>query len=188
MRFIILVFLLLFSISSLAQAWTNEMDSLAHLTETKYSLPHGTCRAFALQESNYNQYAIRTEANYLTDGGLYAKNIRKQAVAFSVTHRYQPSILTEIVQRSQSYTLFQIMGTNLRELGLKVSFFQEDLVLQDQFMYFGVFISRLVKKHKGNMEYVASEYNGGSRAIRGGNYTNKGYVKNIMRNLEKFKY
>lgn len=188
MKLKLFILTLLFPLLTSGQEWTAKMDSLAKVTESKYNLPHGICQAFALQESNYNKYAVRAEANYLSDTGRYAMNIKKASYKFSKEHNWQPSVLTEIVQRSQSYTMFQIMGSNLRELGLQVPFFEQDLRLKDQFEYFAKFISRLLKKHNGNISYTASEYNGGYGAIRGGNFRNKKYVDNILRNIEKFKY
>ncbi len=187
-HYIYTIIFILFSITSLGQIWTTQMDSLAKLTEQRDSLPHGICRAFALQESNYNQYATRAEGNYIEDNGSYAKNIRIQSLNFSREHQYQPSVLTEIVQRGQSWTMWQIMGSNLRDMGFKYRYFQEDLSLPDQFKYFSTFISKLLKKHQYNIAYTASEYNGGQGAIRNGDFRNKSYVDHILKNLEKFKY
>lgn len=164
------------------------MDSLAHVTEKQYNLPHGICRSFALQESNYNQYALRAEASYINADGAYARNIRLAAYAFSKAHKYQPSFLTEVVQRGESYGLYQIMGSNMRDMGFDCPFFAPCIGLEDQFKYFAIFIGRLLKKNNGNVSFVASEYNGGYGAIRGGDFRNKGYVSNILRNLERFKY
>lgn len=186
-KFKALIFFLFCSLTCLAQ-WSNEMDSLAKATEKEFSLPHGICRAFALQESNYNQYAIRAEGDYLEADGRYAENIRRDAAKFSRAHGYQPSILTEIVQRSTSWTVFQIMGQNLRDMGFEVPFFASDLVLPDQFKYFGIFIKGLIMEYGGNVAFAASAYNGGRRAVRNGNYTNKKYVQNILDNLKSFSY
>lgn len=186
-RLIVLIKILLFPLIIQAQEWTERMDSLAKVTESIYNLPHGICQAFALQESAYNHYAIRAEANYIDDEGTYAKNIRSQAAAF-VKKKGKPSFFTEVVQRGQSYGLFQVMGQNLRTMGLEEPYLEQGFHLKDQFDYFGKFISQLLKKYNGNVSYVASAYNGGSKAINGGNYTNKGYVSNINRNLNKFTY
>ena len=184
-----IIILFLFLASSLsAQTWTARMDSLAKVTECKYDLPHGICQAFALQESNYNPYAVRAEGNYITAGGIYASNIRKQSIVFAKNHNYAPSILTEVVQRGQSWTMWQIMGQNLRDLGFDSPFFAGAMWLKKQFEYFATFIGKLLKKHNGNLSYAASEYNGGFGAIRKGNFRNAGYVKNILRNLKQFAY
>lgn len=188
MKRIIPIFLILFSVALHAQTWTPRMDELARTIETEYNLPHGICRAFALQESGYNPYAVRAEGNYINAGGRYASNIRKQSVVFAIAHHYQPSILTEVVQRGQSWTMWQIMGQNLRELGFDSPFFGGEMTLDDQFEYFAAFIGNLLKKHKGNVAYAASEYNGGFGAIRKGNFRNAGYVNNILKYLKQFSY
>ncbi len=188
MKCFYILFLILLPFLSSGTGWSNEMDSLAKITETKYKLPHGICRAFALQESNYNQYATRVESNYISDSTTFARNIRLQAYEFSKRHQWQPSVLTEVVQRGTSYTLFQIMGENLRNMDFQYPFFYEDLALRDQFRYFGTFISTLLIKHQGNVAFAASEYNGGSGAIRGGDFKNPRYVHHILRYLDEFKY
>lgn len=186
--FLLIGFLLIMANSFGQNVWTAEMDSLAKQTERKYDLPHGICQAFALQESGYNRYALRAEGSYMTKGGTYAANIRMAATRFAVTHKYQPSILTEVVQRSESWGYFQVMGNNLRDLGLAVPYFQMDLTPSDQFEYFGRFISKLLTKHQGRVDYTASEYNGGANAIREGDFRNKPYVKAILRNMKQFTY
>ncbi len=184
----LLLVLILLPLLSLGQTWTTQMDSLAKVTEKTNNLPHGICRAFALQESNYNQYAVRAEGNYIEKDGSYARGIRASAYKFSKDNNWQPSFLTEVVQRGESWTMWQLMGDNLRDLGFSYPFFQQDLSLPDQFKYFSLFISKLLKKNSGNIAYTASEYNGGSGAIRGGNFRNKSYVQHILKNIDNFKY
>ncbi len=164
------------------------MDSLAKITETNYNLPHGICRSFALQESNYNQYAIRAEANYIEANGTYARNIRAASYQYAKAHNWQPSFLTEVVQRGESWGLWQIMGSNMRDMGFDCPFFAGCIDLDDQFKYFGIFISKLLKKYNGDISYAAAAYNGGYGAIRNGNFRNASYVNHILANIEKFKY
>lgn len=171
-----------------AQTWTPEFDSLAKVTEARYRLPHGICRAFALQESHYTPNAVRAEGNYITKNTPFARTIRKHAVAFAKAHGYAPSVLTEIVQRGESHTMWQIMGENLRQMGFDAPFIAGNVALVESFDYFGRFASRLLAKHNGNIAYVASEYNGGAGAIRGGNFRNAGYVRNIVKYVQEFSY
>ena len=48
--------------------WTSQMDALAHQTEQQFGLPHGLCRAEALQESGYDTNATREEGGYFNQG------------------------------------------------------------------------------------------------------------------------
>ena len=180
---------LLLIVSSVRSQWTPEMDSLAKVTEENFCLPSGICRAFALQESNYNPNAERVEGNYVTSGGTYAKNIRRSAYAFSINHGWQPSVLTEIYQRGKSVTMFQVMGQNIRDLGYNEPYLNH-ISLPEQFVFFGTFVSKLYKKHKGNMASVASEYNGGYGAVayklRNGVYRNQSYVNSILKYIKRF--
>lgn len=188
MKKILLCFFLMFAVSGFSQ-WTSEMDSLAKVTEKNFKLPSGTCRAFALQESNYNPNAERVEGNYVESNGTYAKNIRRAAYKFSFAHGWQPSVLTEIYQRGKSVTMYQIMGNNVREMGYDEPYINH-IPLAEQFFLFGTFVSRLYKKHNGNMASVASEYNGGYGAVayklRNGVYRNQSYVNNILKYINRF--
>lgn len=180
-----LFFIVFLASVSSAQTWTKEMQMFAEYTEKQYKLPSGICRAFALQESNYNPFAERVEANYVNEGGTYGKKIRADAYAFAKARRFQPSFLTEVYNRGKSVTMFQIMGQNLRAMGYDQPFLNY-ISLTDQFHYFGEFVSKLFKKHNGNIGHVASEYNGGAGAVRSGNYRNAGYVRNILSYRQKF--
>jgi hypothetical protein len=173
---------------ALAQ-WTPEMEQFASYTEKQYELPKGLCRAFALKESNYQPFAERVEANYVEKTGTYAKNIRAAAYKFARERHWQPSFLTEVYNRGKSITLFQIMGQNMRDMGYSQPYLNY-VSLNDQFDYFGKFIQPLVKKHKGNIAAVASEYNGGYGAVKykatHGVYRNQAYVDGLLRNLQRF--
>lgn len=169
------------------KVWTPTMEKFARSAEREYDLPTGICRAFALQESGYNPIAERVEANYVEKTGTYAARVRADAYKFAKARNWQPSVLTEIYQRGKSVTLFQIMGVNMRDMGYDEPFLNH-VALTDQFKYFGIFVSRLLKKHKGNLGFAASEYNGGGGAVRGGNYRNPEYVKNILRYRQRFAY
>ena len=174
---------------AIAQTWTPEMEKFARHTEKEFGLPSGTCRAFALQESNYQPFAERVEANYVEKTGTYAAKIRSAAYAFAKAHNWQPSFLTEVYQMGKSVTLFQIMGVNMRDMGYDAPFMNY-VALTDQFHYFGIFVSRLHRKHKGNFASVASEYNGGYGAVaykaKHGRYRNQPYVDNILRYQKRF--
>lgn len=180
---------MLLIVSGVRSQWTPEMDSLAKATEKSFSLPSGVCRAFALQESNYNPNAERVEGNYVELRGTYAKNIRRSAYAFSFSRGWQPSVLTEIYQRGKSVTAFQIMGVNIRDMGYAEPYLNH-ISLPEQFYFFGTFVARLYKKHKGNIASVASEYNGGYGAVayklRNGVYRNQPYVNSILKYIKRF--
>lgn len=167
--------------------WTATMEKLARSTERDYELPTGICRAFALQESGYNPRAERVEANYVEKTGTYAAKVRADAYKFAKVHNWQPSFLTEVYQRGKSVTLYQIMGINMRDMGYDEPFLNY-IPLTDQFKYFAIFVSRLLKKHKNNLGYAASEYNGGGGAVRGGNFRNPEYVASILRYRARFAY
>lgn len=172
-----------------AQTWTPEMQKFACHTEKTYGLPSGMCRAFALQESNYQPFAERVEANYVEKSGTYAAKIRATAYAFAKAHNWQPSFLTEVYQMGKSVTLFQIMGVNMRAMGYDAPFMNY-VSLTDQFEYFGKFVRPLLKKHNGNIASVASEYNGGYGAVayksKHGRYRNQSYVDKILKYIAKF--
>lgn len=174
---------------AVAQNWTPEMEKFACHTEKEYGLPSGMCRAFALQESNYQPFAERVEANYVEKTGTYAAKIRAIAYKFAKAHNWQPSFLTEVYQMGKSVTMYQIMGVNMRAMGYSAPFMNY-VALTDQFEYFGRFVKPLLKKHNGNIASVASEYNGGYGAVaykaKHGRYRNQSYVDKILRYIEKF--
>jgi hypothetical protein len=157
------------------------MDSLAKATESKYGLPHGTCRAFALQESNYNASATRVETGYFNTGSRYYANIVRDASQFA--DKYGCDEITERAYRSISFGCFQVMGENLRSLGyaeITLPKFTKDLPAQ--FEYFGKFVAPLWNKYH-SLAKVASVYNTGSP-----NKTGRQYVKNVCRYQKKFNY
>jgi len=157
------------------------MDNLARQTECKYSLPHGTCRAFALQESNYDSNASRVETGYFNEGSRYFKNIAAESVQFlSENPGFTIPLVVERSQRSISHGMYQIMGQNYRAMGYSKEFI--DPTLEEQFEYFGKFVSNLFKRYK-TLPRVASAYNTGSP-----DKTYRQYVKNILNYQQKFSY
>ena len=155
------------------------MESLTRQTEARYNLPHGTCRAFALQESHYDSSATREEGTYFNQGSRYARQITKDAAAFLVEHPGLP-LSIERGQRSVSYGMFQIMGNNYRLLGDTDIYIVP--TLEEQFDYFGKFVSPLFAKYR-SLARVASAYNTGSP-----DKTGISYVSHVLSYQHKFTY
>lgn len=131
---------------------------MACYTEKAHNLPSGTCHAFAERESAYRYWVYRVEKSYVEMGGTYAKNVRKEAMAFAKAHNYQPSYYTEIFQLGTSWTMYQIMGINLRRYGFAGNYMNE-ITLEAQFEMFGRFLEDLVKRF--GFEGAVSAYNHG---------------------------
>lgn len=162
------------------------MDSLAHVTEREFKLPHGTCRAFALQESGYDSSATRVETGYFNAGSRYALAITRESIQFLADHQdtedsdQVSSLAVERAQRSISYGLFQLMGETLRQLGYARVIIAPSV--REQFYYFGVFASGLLK-HYHTLARAASAYNTGNP-----DKTDRPYVKHVLAYQKKFNY
>lgn len=182
MRNITIVFsLLLLPAIAIGASWNDRLENLAKQTEAKYHLPHGSCRAFALQESYYDTSASRVESGYYNIGSRYYTSILKDAVAFlAVHHEYTIPSELERAQRSISYGLFQIMGQNYRALGYEDEFIHP--TVEEQFEYFAVFLHSLITRYY-SLARAASAYNTGNP-----NNVNRQYVKNILSYQRRFSY
>lgn len=181
--FWVVVFIVVMACASFAfgqNRWTSRMDTLAHKTEAEFVLPHGTCQAFALQESNYDTLAVRVEVGYFNDGSRYWKKISSDSKTFLDSMGYQEPLYNERSQRSISTGLFQIMGENIRIMGYLKEFIY--LSIEEQFHYFGTFVAPLFKKYR-SLARVASAYNSGSP-----NQSSGRYAKNIVRYRKQFSY
>lgn len=176
---IIMLSLLLPSLAH-AGAWTSQMDMLARSTETRYHLPHGTCRAFALQESGYSPQAYRVETGYFNQGSRYYRKVVASSQLFAESHAGSDPV-TEQAYESISFGMFQLMGFNLRSLGCQRIVLTQ-ISLDEQFEYFGRFVSPLFKRY-GSLARVASAYNTGSP-----NKTGRQYVKNVCRYQRLYSY
>lgn len=185
-NFLLYLLLSLCLTGDLFAQWTERMDSLARATEMKHDLPHGTCKAFSLQESNHRRDAERVEANYVSASGAYAKRVRSEALAFSRANGGLPSYLTEIYQRGKSVTQFQIMGINVRSLGYNGKYLS-GIRLSEAFDLFGRFVANLRKRWPKLEDWIAA-YNAGSPRMRGGRYVNQAYVDNVTRYIQTFSY
>jgi hypothetical protein len=171
-------------VGDLAGQWTEKMDSLAKVTEAKYDLPPGTCKAFSLQESNHQRYAERVEANYVMGNRSYARRVRYEALAFSKANGGLPSYLTEVYQRGKSVTQFQIMGINVRALGYKGKYLSE-IRLHEAFELFGRFVVGLKRRWPDRSDWIAA-YNAGSPRKKNGRYVNQSYVQCVLRYIKQF--
>ena len=153
-----------------AHSWTPYMDSLATTTENQFSLPHGICRSFALQESNYDSNATRIESAYFNENSKTDIMVSNYAAHFLNSHPdYDNTITIEKAQLSISFGMFQIMGINYRQLGYN----NENInpTLEEQFYYFGKFVAPIWKKLH-NISSLAAWYNTGN-PNKLGNYSTK---------------
>lgn len=180
---------------SLQPTWTPVMDSFARATEAEFHFPHGTCRAFARQESGYDTTATRIESPYFNEGSRYATAITSESMEYlanakdAAIHNRDTALLEDIeavplsVERSQrsiSYGLFQCMGETLRVCGYDRMLIAPTMA--EQFHYFGAFTSGLFKRYH-TLARVASAYNTGSP-----NKTSIRYVKNILKYQKQYAY
>jgi hypothetical protein len=75
-----------------------------------------------------------------------ARIIRDRSHKFSKEHGGVPSVLTEVFQEGSSHTRFQIMGINLRSLGV-TSLYLSRLSDRAAFDRFGQFMAPLLKRY-----------------------------------------
>jgi hypothetical protein len=163
-----------------AKQWTAAMDSLATQTENTYSLPHGICRSFALQESGYDSTATRIESTYFNQGSKTDIMITNYAAHFLNSHpEFDNTLTLEKAQLSISFGLFQILGINYRALGYD----KENInpTLKEQFDYFGKFVQKEWQKIK-NVGKLASWFNSGTVKNN-----NSRYARNVVTYWELFK-
>jgi hypothetical protein len=149
-------------------AWTAWDDSLADRIECANGFPKATLQTFAYKESGYNAEAWRFEIAYSDKTGSYYQKIRARAYAYCKSRGFngKPSVDTEIAQRGISWGMFQILGDNLRECGLKKPF-MSTLTRSESFEYFAKFFAPIWNKHK-NFLLACVEYNGGAAAVTRG--------------------
>jgi hypothetical protein len=179
---LILFLILLFFITTngKAQSWTSKMDSLARMTEAEWTMPHGTCKAFSLQESGYDTNAVRIETGYFNAGSKYAKAIETQSQLWVDTNsnKWKIPVSIERSQRSESFGLFQIMGENYRVLGFNENYIQP--TIEEQFYYFGKFAGPEWKKLH-NLAKLASWFNSGNPLKTG-----RAYDRNVTMYQKRF--
>jgi len=168
-------------LGSSQHTWTPQMDNLAHQTEQQFNLPHGLCKAEALQESNWDPTATREEGGYFNQGSRYSTTIATQSAAFLNAHpEYDNTLAIERAQRSISFGCFQVMGENFREMGYD----KENInpTLEEQFYYFGKFVTPIWKKYH-SVAQIAAAYNTGNP-----NKTGRSYDKNVVKYQQQFSY
>lgn len=151
-----------------ADAWTAWDDSLAARMECANEFPEATFQTFAYKESGYNAEAWRFEIAYSDKTGSYYQKIRARAYAYCKARGFngKPSVDTEIAQRGISWGMFQILGDNLRECGLKKPF-MSTLTRSESFEYFAKFFAPIWNKRR-NFHLACVEYNGGAAAVARG--------------------
>lgn len=180
---LIICFLLSLVSTSNAQShtWNNEYKTYAKQIEDSLGLPHGTCQAFALQESGYDSTATRVETGYFNVGSRYYNNIKKFAQEFITQHPdYDITVNLEREQESVSVGLFQLMGSNFRALGYDSEIINPSV--EQQFYYFAKFIGPTWKKYH-NLQKIASWWNTGSV-----NRSGRRYDLDIVKYQRKFSY
>ena len=158
MKFLLVLLLSLLPLPSLCQTlapadstieasrWIPYLDSLAKATESRYGLTVGLCRAISWKESKHDSTATRAEGNYTILKTRMAGIIRIRSLKFSKRHGGIPSFLTEVFQEGSSHTRFQIMGVNLRSLGVNALYLSR-ISDSTAFDCFGKFMAPLINRY-----------------------------------------
>jgi soluble lytic murein transglycosylase-like protein len=139
-----------------------------------YSLPASLIAAVIQEESRFDQWATRAEPRYLR-----SKKVRRLAARFAREHRLGPTAFTELVDRSRSYGLMQVMGETAREQGFDPPFLAELYLPQNAIAHGAMLLKRLLKRYHNDTLSAISAYNQGSARKRRGVFANARYVYRV---------
>lgn len=145
-----------------------QLKILIKTSAQNYGVNTAIALAIAEQESDYNEKAMRYEANW-----KYIVTDKKLVKELRIT------LATELQLQKFSYGMFQIMGSVARELGFKGML--TDLLDPIVNVTYGVRKIRLLAEKHPTIEEYVSAYNAGE----GGIGTNPDYVKSVLDKASK---
>lgn len=138
------------------------------------SLPPALLAAFIQEESNFNQWATRTEPLYKRK-----KIVIREARKWSKLHGGIPTFYTELDDRSRSYGLMQPMGQLAREQGFSSRYMSELFLPFNSISQGAIKLRTLLKKYRRDTLSVISSYNQGNPRKHKGVFVNARYVYRI---------
>jgi hypothetical protein len=138
------------------------------------SLPPALLAAFIQEESNFNQWATRTEPHYKKK-----KIVITAARKWSKRHGGIPTYYTELDDRSRSYGLMQVMGQLAREQGFDAKYLPELFVPLNSISQGAIKLRQLLNKYKGDTLSAISAYNQGNNRRKNGRLVNYRYVYRV---------
>jgi soluble lytic murein transglycosylase-like protein len=148
-----------------------EIDSVA----ARYALPAALIAAIVQEESRFQEFAARQEPSYLRN-----RRVQREANVWSAAHGGLPTALTELVDRSRSFGLMQIMGQTAREQQYDArylaSLYQVGRGLGEGARYF----KRLLVAYRNDTLSAISAYNQGSAKKRRNVFVNARYVYRVV--------
>ncbi len=130
------------------------------------SLPPALIAAVIQEESRFNPWATRAEAQYLR-----SRSVRRESARFARQHRLGPTAYTELLDRSRSYGLMQVMGETAREQGFTAPFLAELYVPANAIAHGAKLLAQLLRRYHNDTLSAISAYNQGTaRMVRRGRY------------------
>ena len=155
----------------------NEIERAAQ----ELALPASLIAAVIQEESRFDEWATRTEPRYFCK----VEKVRRISGAVCTrAHRLGPTAFTELVDRSRSYGLMQIMGETAREQGFDRPFLAELYIPSNAIAHGAMLLKRLLTRYHNDTLSAISAYNQGTarRTTHGpkrGVFANARYVYRV---------
>jgi soluble lytic murein transglycosylase-like protein len=141
---------------------------------TDYTLPASLIAAVIQEESRFDEWATRAEPRYMRSW-----KVRRSATRFARAHRLGPTAFTELMDRSRSYGLMQVMGETAREQGFDPPFLAELYLPQNAIAHGAMLLKRLLKRYHNDTLSAISAYNQGTARKKRGVFANARYVYRV---------
>jgi soluble lytic murein transglycosylase-like protein len=148
-------------------------DEIEHAAK-EHALPASLIAAVIQEESRFDAWATRAEPRYLR-----SQKVRCLAARFARAHRLGPSAFTELVDRSRSYGLMQIMGETAREQGFDRPFLAELYIPTNAISHGAMLLKRLLNRYHNDTLSAISAYNQGTARKKRGVFANARYVYRV---------
>ena len=155
---------------SLLIPYREEIESAAHA----HGLPAALLAGVIQEESCFVPWATRAEP-------AYARNhtVRRLAARWSATHQNTPNAYTELLDRSRSYGLTQVMGETAREQGFAAPYLASLYLPRNAIEHGAILLKRLLLRYHDDTLSAISAYNQGSARKRRGVFRNAQYVYRV---------
>jgi hypothetical protein len=149
--------------------FAREIDSVARTRK----LPPALLAAFIQEESQWNQWAVRTEPHYLRK-----KKIIAEAKQWSRNFKGLPSWQTELWARSTSFGVMQVMGQVAREQGFRRRYLTELITPFHSLDEGAKHLLTKIRRYRDTLSAI-SAYNQGDARKQGGMFKNARYVYRV---------
>lgn len=155
---------------SLLIPFRTEIESAA----AREALPAALIAAVIQEESRFDPWATRAEPRYMR-----SRAVRRAAARFVKLHPRGATSFTELVDRSRSYGLMQIMGETAREQGFMQPFLAELYLPKNAIAHGAKLLAQLLRHYHNDTLAAISAYNQGTAHKRRGVFLNARYVYRI---------